>query len=158
MSTDTTLRAALDAQAWPASQMEVVVADDGSPVPPVTGSHDYPVATVRQDDGGFRAAAARNLGAAATGGRVVLFLDGDTIPEPGFVEAIVTPILAGEADLVVGRRRHADLAGLDVERDAVDRAQVARRRPGHVAVAADVEGHAQVAHVEKRCRGAVGHG
>ena len=107
--------AALDAQAWPASQMEVVVADDGSPVPPVTGSHDYPVATVRQDDGGFRAAAARNLGAAATGGRVVLFLDGDTIPEPGFVEAIVTPILAGEADLVVGRRRHADLAGLDVE-------------------------------------------
>lgn len=36
-------------------------------------------------------------------------LDADTVPEPGYVSAVVRRIADG-ADLVVGRRRHADLA------------------------------------------------
>ncbi|WP_170219208.1 glycosyltransferase [Nocardioides litoris] len=87
---------------------EVVVTDDGSAVAP---SVPAGVRLVRQEDRGFRAAAARNLGVAASTGDVVVLLDADTTPEPGFVEAMVDlPARVPEA-LVVGRRRHADLSG-----------------------------------------------
>jgi GT2 family glycosyltransferase len=89
--------------------LEVVVADDGSEVLPDPGARAHPVRVVSQPDQGFRAAAARNLGAAAAGGEVLCFLDADTVPEPGYVSAVVRAIADG-ADLVVGRRRHADLA------------------------------------------------
>ncbi len=66
---------------------------------------------VRQDDDGFRAAAVRNLGVAATTGDVLVLLDADTTPEPDFVERMVALPEALPEALVVGRRRHADLAG-----------------------------------------------
>ena len=47
---------------------QVVVSDDGSATPPSVPPH---VRLVRQEDRGFRAAAARNLGAAATTGPVL---------------------------------------------------------------------------------------
>ncbi|MGB6181695.1 MAG: glycosyltransferase [Rhodococcus sp. (in: high G+C Gram-positive bacteria)] len=91
--------------------LEVVIADDGSPTPPVVDSPLHTV-VVRQDDRGFRAAAARNLGARAASGDVLCFLDADTVPEPGYVEALVRlPALVPDA-LTVGRRRHADLSAL----------------------------------------------
>ncbi|WP_082587655.1 glycosyltransferase [Nocardioides sp. Soil774] len=91
---------------------EVVVADDGSRSAPRVPSG---VRLVRQPDHGFRAAAARNLGVAATTGDVLVLLDADTHPEPRFVERIVAlPESLPEA-LVVGRRRHADLSGTDIE-------------------------------------------
>lgn len=87
---------------------EVVVADDGSRSAPVVPPG---VLLVRQDDDGFRAAAARNLGVAASTGDVLVLLDADTTPEPDFVDRMVAlPEVLPEA-LVVGRRRHADLAG-----------------------------------------------
>ncbi|KQU04098.1 hypothetical protein ASG56_11830 [Rhodococcus sp. Leaf7] len=90
---------------------EVIVADDGSPTPPVIES-PLTVVVVRQDDDGFRAAAARNLGARAASGDILCFLDADTIPEPGYVEALVRlPSLIPDA-VTVGRRRHADLTAL----------------------------------------------
>ena len=98
---------ALELQDHPS--LEVVVADDGSRVEPRPGPRPYPVRVVSQPDRGFRAAAARNLGAAAGRGPVLCFLDADTVPEPGYVSAVVRAV-AGGADLVVGRRRHADLA------------------------------------------------
>ncbi|MEO9322123.1 glycosyltransferase [Nocardioides sp. C4-1] len=92
---------------------EVVVADDGSRVAP-----DVPddVRLVRQDDRGFRLAAARNLGVAASTGDVVVLLDADTVPEPGYVAAMADLPSRLPECLVVGRRRHADLA--DVPLDA----------------------------------------
>lgn len=87
---------------------EVVVADDGSAVAPTVPAG---VRLVRQEDRGFRAAAARNLGAAATTGQVLVFLDADTVPEPGFVDALVRRAAACPDVLAVGRRRHADLSG-----------------------------------------------
>ena len=87
---------------------EVVVADDGSAVAPVVPAG---VRLVRQDDRGFRAAAARNLGAAQTTGDVLVFLDADTVPEPGFLDALVRRAAACPDVLAVGRRRHADLSG-----------------------------------------------
>ncbi|WP_059088716.1 glycosyltransferase family 2 protein [Mycobacterium sp. GA-2829] len=101
--------AALAGQTYPAGLVQVVVADDGSAHPPVLPRSGLDVTTVRQDDLGFRAAAVRNLGAAATDAAVLCFLDADTVPEPGYLRA-VTRLPAQLPDaLVVGRRRYADL-------------------------------------------------
>ncbi|MBF5082529.1 glycosyltransferase [Quadrisphaera sp. INWT6] len=100
---------ALELQDHPLDLLEVVVADDGSATRPEPGPRPYRVSVVAQADEGFRAGAARNLGAAATTGEVLCFLDADTVPEPGYVSAVVRAVEAG-ADLVVGRRRHADLS------------------------------------------------
>ncbi|MBE7188920.1 MAG: glycosyltransferase [Jatrophihabitans endophyticus] len=93
-----------------ASRLEVVVADDGSPTAPdVSAAGDLPVRVVRQDDLGFRAAAARNLGAASVDADVLVFLDADTAPEPEFVARLTRlPALCPDA-VTVGRRRHVDL-------------------------------------------------
>jgi len=108
---------ALTLQTHPQTRLQVVVADDGSIAPPDLGAAaGLDVHLVRQPDHGFRAAAARNLGAAAADGEVLLFLDGDTIPEPDYVRRLSRlPALAPDA-LTVGRRRHADLAGWSTER------------------------------------------
>ncbi|WP_133176545.1 glycosyltransferase [Nocardioides currus] len=87
---------------------EVVVADDGSRRAPTVPPG---VRLVRQDDDGFRAAAVRNLGVAASTGDVVVMLDADTTPEPRFVERMASLPEALPEALVVGRRRHADLTG-----------------------------------------------
>ena len=104
---DRTLRA-LARQDHPADRTEVIVVDDGSPVPPRVPDG---VRLLRQEDRGFRAAAARNLGAAAATHDVLAFLDADTAPEPGYLRALTRlPALAPDC-VAVGRRRHADLAG-----------------------------------------------
>lgn len=100
--------AALSAQSAPPA--EIVIVDDGSPRPPGTGACDLPVTVLRQDDLGFRAARARNLGARAAVGDVVVFLDGDTVPEPGFVAALTRLPLRCPDAVTVGRRRHRDPA------------------------------------------------
>ncbi|MFJ4036438.1 glycosyltransferase family 2 protein [Microbacterium sp. NPDC090007] len=101
--------AALARQDHPRELLEIIVADDGSPQAPAVPDG---VRVVRQDDRGFRAAAARNLGAAAATGDVLCFLDADTTPEPGYVRRLSRlPALLPEA-VTVGRRRHADLTGV----------------------------------------------
>ncbi len=102
--------AALCRQTLPPS--DVVIADDGSAVPPAVPFGGPPVRVVTQPDRGFRAAAARNLGVRHTRGEVLVFLDADTVPEPGFVEAITRRAALCPDVLAVGRRRHADLADL----------------------------------------------
>jgi len=100
---------ALRRQNHPRDRLEIIVADDGSPDAPIVPEG---VRLVRQEDRGFRAAAARNLGAAAASGDVLCFLDADTSPEPEYVRRISRlPALLCEA-VTVGRRRHADFAGI----------------------------------------------
>jgi len=104
--------AALARQTHPADRLEVVVVDDGSPEAPVVPPG---VVLVRQRDEGFRLAAARNLGVRTATGDVLVFLDADTAPEPGYVAAVTRlPALAPEV-VAVGRRRHADLSGVPVD-------------------------------------------
>ncbi|MCV7172822.1 glycosyltransferase [Mycobacterium manitobense] len=110
------LVAALELQTHPRRLIHVVVADDGSAVAPTIPPTSLRVSTVRQDDLGFRAAAARNLGAAATDATVLCFLDADTVPEPSYLSEITRlPAQVPDA-LVVGRRRHAELDGIGPER------------------------------------------
>lgn len=101
------LVAALAAQDHPASRLQLVVADDGSPEPPVLPADlPFDAVVVRHEDRGFRAAAARALGVRAAEGRVLAFLDGDMLPEPGYLSAAcAAPAASGDA-VVVGRRRH----------------------------------------------------
>ena len=72
---------------------EVVVADDGSRLEHVTAVLSSPAAKslrlrhVWHPDVGFTAALVRNLGALQTGGRYLVFLDGDCVPLPDFVHA-----------------------------------------------------------------------
>lgn len=107
----TLVLAALELQDHPRHLIEVVVADDGSDIPPDVTASRLDITVVRQDDRGFRAAAARNLGAAATTADVLCFLDADTVPEPGYVRHVTRLATLLPDALSVGRRRHADLSG-----------------------------------------------
>ncbi|WP_197431438.1 MULTISPECIES: glycosyltransferase family 2 protein [unclassified Dietzia] len=107
--------AALDRQTGLALPPRVIVADDGSPTPPAVPPG---VTVVRQDDRGFRASAARHLGASAGDGEVIVFLDGDTVPAPGYVAALLAALDQNPDLLVVGRRRYGRFAGTDVSEPA----------------------------------------
>jgi GT2 family glycosyltransferase len=108
---------ALELQDHPLELIEVVIADDGSATAPnVAADSPLQITVVRQDDQGFRAAAARNLGAAATTADLLCFLDADTIPEPGYIRHVSRlPSILPDA-ISVGRRRHADLTGWPPDR------------------------------------------
>lgn len=108
------LVAALAAQDHPASRLQLVVADDGSPEPPVLPAGlPFEAVVVAQEDHGFRASAARALGASAAEGRILAFLDGDMLPEPGYLTAACAAPAASVDAVVVGRRRHLDPALLE---------------------------------------------
>jgi len=72
---------------------EVIVADDGSGPPTAavlaawSGRLGRPLAHVRHDDGGFRAAEIRNRAIVASAGGICVFLDGDCIARPDFLAA-----------------------------------------------------------------------
>ncbi|GIG39391.1 glycosyltransferase family 2 protein [Cellulomonas phragmiteti] len=101
--------AAVRAQDYPDDLLDVVVVDDGSPVAPEVPPW---ARLVRQPDRGFRLAAARNLGISTARHDLVVQLDADTAPEPGYVRALTRlPALAPDC-LTVGRRRHARFDGV----------------------------------------------
>lgn len=105
--------AALSVQTHPASRLQVVIADDGSPRPPVVPdvAQGLDVTILHQEDAGFRAGAARNLGVGRADGSVILFLDGDTVPGPEYVTELARlPAVLPDA-VVSGRRRYVDLGG-----------------------------------------------
>ncbi len=108
---------ALTLQSYSASLLQVIVADDGSPEAPDVDAFRpaLDITVVRQEDLGFRAAAARNLGASVADGEILCFLDADTVPEPGYIAESVRLTGALPDALTVGRRRHADLTGWSAE-------------------------------------------
>ncbi|EON32955.1 Glycosyltransferases involved in cell wall biogenesis [Gordonia terrae C-6] len=108
---------ALTAQTYPADRLEVVVADDGSTCSPDVSAWTSRLilTVVTQEDKGFRAAAARNLGVAASSGSVLCFLDADTVPTADYVRHAVRLPAAVPDALVVGRRKHADLGQVVVD-------------------------------------------
>ena len=91
--------ASLERQDAPAGSFEVIVADDGSSDDTEQvarrSAERAPVRYVWQPDEGHRPGAARNLGAAAARGKVLIFLDTGTVAGPEFVAG---HLAAHEAD------------------------------------------------------------
>ncbi|WP_308917116.1 glycosyltransferase family 2 protein [Jannaschia sp. LMIT008] len=87
---------ALDGGPYP-----VVVVDDGSPEPlaPVCAPFGDAVRCIRQDNAG--PGVARNRGVAEARTRLVLFIDDDCRPEPGWARALIET-QAGDPDALVG--------------------------------------------------------
>lgn len=91
---------------------EVIIADDGSAQPTfdaLATFRDAPHASglkrllhAWQPDDGFRASAARNLGVSVAKGDYLVFLDGDCVPRPNFVER--HRLLAERGFMVSGSR------------------------------------------------------
>lgn len=97
------------------SSFEVVVVDDGSPnrediarvVEKISQKGALTVALFRKTNAG--PAAARNYGAKRARGRILCFLDDDSVPEGGWLEEIVKPFGAGmRVGLVSGKTRSYD--------------------------------------------------
>ena len=115
--------ASLEGQTYPRRLFEVVIVDDGS-APPLQLPAPTPldVRIVRQERRGVGIARARNAGARAAAHDVLLFLDGDTLVEAGWMAAHARWHHAVSDVLTIGFRAYVDVDGIDA--DAI------RRRPG----------------------------
>ena len=73
------------------SNFEVIIVDDGSTedtkamIELFKAQANFPITHLWQEDIGFRAARARNLGIQQARGEYIIFLDGDCIPQTTFV-------------------------------------------------------------------------
>ncbi len=97
------LLAALAAQLDP-PPFEVVVVDDASaqpvPDPPLPSGLDL---TILRQPRRLGPAAARNRGWQAARAPIVAFTDDDCRPDPGWLRALVAPVVDGDADIAQGR-------------------------------------------------------
>ena len=115
--------AALEGQTYPRELFEVVVVDDGSPEAlERPRSTPLDVKVVRQEDLGFGASRARNTGVRAAAHDILLFLDGDMLPEADWVAAHARWHHAVPDAVTQGFRAHVSVDGVDAE--------TIRRRPG----------------------------
>jgi glycosyltransferase involved in cell wall biosynthesis len=83
---------------------EVIVVDDGSADETAEVASSAGARVIRQDNAGYIAAVKRGFREAA--GDVVVTMDADGEHRAEDVPRLVAPIVAGEADLVLGRRPH----------------------------------------------------
>jgi glycosyltransferase involved in cell wall biosynthesis len=96
------LMEALDRQTLPYDQFEVVIADDGSLVPPIAWETDDGHVRVLSDKP-INAYAARNRGVRASNGEILAFCDADCVPEPDWLEQGIVALASH--DVVAGRVR-----------------------------------------------------
>lgn len=126
--------AALGVQTYPMDLLEVVVVDDGSD-PPVDprGSWPFDLRVVRtQPVAGFAAGRARNAGAAAARGEILVFLDADVVPERQVVEAYARWFGRCPVAVPMGLCRFVEMDGMspDDVASAVAAGTMARRFAG----------------------------
>ncbi len=87
---------------------EVIIADDGSKedtkslIEDIKKTFPVPLIHIHQEDQGFRAAACRNKAILKATGKYIIFLDGDCIPLPTFIDNHLT--LCQEGYFVAGNR------------------------------------------------------
>ncbi|HKX74674.1 MAG TPA: glycosyltransferase, partial [Acidimicrobiia bacterium] len=108
--------AGLAAQGHP--DFEVVVADDGSEenVAEAVTASSSPVSArvVRRERDGYGAGQARNLGAAAAGSPVLIFIDADCLPDPDLVQNHLR-WHDHKGRVVIGSRHHLDTSTISIE-------------------------------------------
>lgn len=80
---------------------EIIAVDDGSSDNSPVIIEKYPVRYIRKNNSG--PAAARNLGVNNSGGEIILFIDSDCIPQPGWLKAMTAPFENPEINGVKGR-------------------------------------------------------
>ena len=105
--------AGLEGQCWPRDLVEVVVVDDGSDPPLRPPACALDVRVVRQERRGFGLARARNAGVRAAAHDILVFLDGDVIPEAGLLAAHARWHHAVSDALTVGFCACVSVAGID---------------------------------------------
>lgn len=105
---------ALTHQEYPINLLEVIVADDGSSEPPPIDRfrEHIDLSVVRQDDLGYRAGAARNLGAQKASHDILIFLDSDMVPDRLFVAGHVRWHQLIADAVTLGPRTHVDFDGV----------------------------------------------
>ncbi|WP_419935040.1 glycosyltransferase [Candidatus Palauibacter sp.] len=108
--------AGLERQDYPLELFEVVIVVDGSepPLRPPAGT-PLDVRVVRQERRGFGLARARNAGARAAAHGILVFLDGDVIPEAGLLAAHARWHHAVSDALTLGFCAYVQAAGIDAE-------------------------------------------
>ena len=115
--------AGLQLQTYPQELFDVIVVDDGSSTPlRVDAPAPLRVQVIHQSDQGFGAARARNNGARAASGEILVFLDCDMVPEAGWLTSHARWHHVACDVLTLGFRKHVDVDGITAE--------AVRRRPG----------------------------
>jgi len=98
----------LDLQTYDTEKYEVIVVDDGGSdgtgemVEQLAGKVRFKLSYFWQEDKGFRAAAARNLGLNHAKGELIIFLDSDVVVVPEFIEEHVMAHTEHEDAVVIG--------------------------------------------------------
>lgn len=116
--------AALEGQTYPRGLVEVVLVDDGSDPPLEPPPSALNIRLERQERRGFGLARARNTGARAASGDMLLFLDDDMLTEANWIAAHARWHHVVSDVLTMGLRAHAPVDGLSAER--------VRRRTGPI--------------------------
>jgi glycosyltransferase involved in cell wall biosynthesis len=84
---------------------EVIVVDNGSTDDTATVAWEAGAVVVSEPERGYGAACAAGVALARRlGAEIIVLLDGDASDVPSDLSAILAPVLAGEADLVMGSR------------------------------------------------------
>ncbi len=90
--------------AAPRGLVEVIVADNGSTDGTADEASEAGAKVVRQPERGYGAACLAALLAVDPRSNIILFMDADRSDIPSDAAALLAPIIAGEADLVIGSR------------------------------------------------------
>ena len=106
--------ASLAAQTYPRHLIEPIVVDDGSSPPLALGAvaDDLEVTVLHLPDQGFGLARARDTGARAASGEVLVFLDCDMLAEPHHLEAHARWHHACDHAVTLGSRQHVEVGDL----------------------------------------------
>ena len=105
--------AGLERQTYPRELFDVIVVDDGSSTPlRLDAATPLRIEVIHQPDEGFGAARARNNGARAASGDILVFLDCDMVPEAGCLASHARWHHAACDVLTLGFRKHVEVDGI----------------------------------------------